>query len=85
MVADEATLRVAIDDVQWLDRTSAVVLGFVGLLTGPIIAVALLILVEPSADFVNVVSSVIYALILPLVFIALTQLYNSLKARASRR
>jgi hypothetical protein len=68
----------------WRTLASAVVLGFVGLLTGPIVAVTLLILFQPSADFINVLSSIIFALILPLVFIALTQLYTSLKARANR-
>lgn len=66
----------------WRTLMSAVVLGVVGVLTGPIVGVILLVAVGLSADVVNVVSSVMYALILPLVFIALTQLYTSLKTRA---
>jgi hypothetical protein len=68
----------------WRTFASAVVLGLVGLLTGPVIAVALLIAFAPPADVVNVISSALYALMLPLVFIALTQLYTSLKARTKQ-
>ncbi|MGE0538605.1 MAG: Vps62-related protein [Dehalococcoidia bacterium] len=67
----------------WRTLASAVVLGFIGLMTGPVVAITMLILFEPPAELVNVVSSAIYALMLPLVFIALTQLYTNLKARTS--
>jgi hypothetical protein len=70
-----------VKDRWWRTCASVIVLGIVGLLTGPVVAIAILIFVEPSADLANVISSIIYALMLPLVFVALTQLYDSLKER----
>ena len=56
-------------------------LGVVGLLAGPVVAIIALLFLHASADAANLISSVVCALALPLVFIALTQFYEGLRVR----
>lgn len=65
----------------WRTAVTALVLGVVATLTGPVVAIAALAVLRVSADTANVLSSVIYAFVLPLVFIALTQFYRGLRTR----
>ncbi|MGH2586086.1 MAG: hypothetical protein ACRDJE_14330 [Dehalococcoidia bacterium] len=65
----------------WRTCFMAIVLGIVGTLTGPVVAIIALVLLRTSADAANLISSAVYALVLPLVFIALTQFYQGLKLR----
>lgn len=52
----------------------------VGVLVPPVLAIAALIGLRLSAEAANLLSSAIYALLLPLVFIALTQFFRGLTA-----
>lgn len=67
----------------WRTAATALLLGAVGALTGPVLGVAILLLLRWPGEMVNLVSSVVYALLLPLIFIALTQLYCSLTASSA--
>jgi hypothetical protein len=62
----------------WRTLAMAIVLGVVGSLVGPICGIAALLVVGVSADAANLISSVVYALTLPLVFLAMTLFYNDL-------
>jgi hypothetical protein len=64
----------------WRTAVTAMVLGVVGVLVPPVLAIAALIGLRLSADAANLLSSAIYALLLPLVFIALTQFFRGLTA-----
>ena len=56
-------------------------LGAVGVLTGPVLAVTLLVLTSAPLDLVNAVSGLVHAALLPFVAISATLLYFDLKAR----
>jgi hypothetical protein len=53
----------------------------IALLLGPLIGTILLFVTSASFDFVNLISSVIYAIVLPYAAIATTYLYFDLRVR----
>jgi hypothetical protein len=64
---------------------TALLTGFVagvGALTGPLVGVALLFVTTASFNLVNAVASLVYAITIPYVALALTYLYGDLRARA---
>ncbi|MGH2583864.1 MAG: hypothetical protein ACRDJE_03015, partial [Dehalococcoidia bacterium] len=63
----------------WRTFRVSIVLGLVALLTGPVIATVFLLLFSASVGFVNLIGSLVYALLLPLNAIAFTQLYTDLR------
>lgn len=63
-------------DGHWLPvMAHSVVLSLITILPGPLIGIALLILFSPGIELVNVLSSVVYAFVVPYKTIALTLLY----------
>jgi hypothetical protein len=71
----------------WRTLAVAVVLTFVGSFIGPLVAIFIMLFWGGSADFVNVISSLIFAVTLPYSVIGFTVLYRKLKqeTRAERR
>jgi hypothetical protein len=63
----------------WRTAAHALFFGFVGVAPGPLIGLALLIVVQPAVRYVNWLSSLIYAVVLPLSVIGMTLLYRRLK------
>lgn len=61
---------------RWL-RTAGKVLLFsaIGVIPGPVIGIVLLLTLEPSIEFLNVLSSLIYAIVIPFKYIGLTLMY----------
>jgi hypothetical protein len=68
-------------------RTASLILfvTVVALVLGPLIGTVLLFVTSASFDFVNLVSSVVYAVVLPYAAIATTYLYFDLRVRDSER
>jgi hypothetical protein len=65
----------------WRTFGAAVLLGALGLATGPIVGMALLLFSSASLSVINVVSSLVYVAVLPYVGCAFTLLYFDLQAR----
>jgi hypothetical protein len=63
----------------WRTAGNALFFWFVGVAPGPLIGLALLILAKPEVRYVNWLSSLIYAVLLPLSVIGMTLLYRNLK------
>jgi hypothetical protein len=55
----------------------------IALLLGPLVGVLLLFITSASFNFINIVSGVIYAMVLPYAAIATTYLYFDLPSRAT--
>ena len=68
-------------------RTASLILfvTVVALLLGPLIGTVLLFMSSASFDFVNLISSVVYAIVLPYAAIATTYLYFDLRVADSQR
>jgi hypothetical protein len=63
----------------WRTAANALFLGIVAVAPGPLMGIALLVIVTPELKYVNWLSSLIYVVILPLTVIAYTLLYLALK------
>jgi hypothetical protein len=68
----------------WRTAASAVFLSLVGIVPGPLIGLALLIIASSDVKYVNWLSSFIYVVMLPLTVIGMTLLYRNLKRDRSR-
>jgi hypothetical protein len=65
----------------WRSASLLVFITVVALLLGPLAGTALLFATSASFDFINLVSSLVYAVVLPFVAIATTYLYFDLRVR----
>lgn len=81
--ATELSAR-AVSGRWWRTAGIALLLVVVGALPGPILGVFLLIFAAASVGFVNGLSSIIYAVSLPLSVLGFTVLYQRLKTRRER-
>jgi hypothetical protein len=63
----------------WRTAGIAAFFWFVGVAPGPLIGLAVLILAKPEVRYVNWLSSLVYAVLMPLSVIGLTLLYRNLK------
>ena len=66
----------------WRAFGITLVLGLIGALTGPAIAIFFLLFFSASVTFVNFISTLIYVVLIPFVATALTLLYYDLRVRA---
>jgi hypothetical protein len=67
----------------WRAFGITLVLGLIGALTGPAIAIFFLLFFSASVTFVNLISTVIYVMLIPFIATAVTLLYYDLRARAA--
>jgi hypothetical protein len=65
----------------WRVFSLTAAVGLVAFATGPVIGVCVLLIWSPALTVVNLVSSIVYALVMPYVGITLTLLYFDLRRR----
>lgn len=70
-----ATSAAAVSGGWWRTAGEVFVFVVIGLLPGPLVGVAMMIFLSSSIEFVYVVSSVLYAIAVPYIWIGLTLLY----------
>jgi hypothetical protein len=63
----------------WRTAANALFLGIIAVVPGPLVGIALLVIVTPEVKYVNWLSSLIYVVVLPLTVIAYTLMYRELK------
>jgi hypothetical protein len=66
----------------WHTAGQALLFSVIGVIPGPVIGIVLLLSVGPSIEFVNVLSSLIYAVVIPFKYIGLTMMYLDQTGRA---
>ncbi len=69
----------------WRAFGITLVLGLIGALTGPAIAIFFLLFFSASVTFVNLISTVIYVMLIPFIATALTLLFYDLRTREAGR
>jgi hypothetical protein len=67
----------------WSTAVLVALVAGLGALTGPVVGVGLLFVTTASFTFVNAVASVVYAITIPYVALALAYLYGDLRARSA--
>src|SRR5690606_21348083 len=70
-----ATSAAAVSGKWWQTAGKALLFSAIGVIPGPIIGIVLLLTLEPSIEFLNVLSSLIYAIVIPFKYIGLTLMY----------
>ncbi len=88
-IIDETSPREAMDRSAnvvvgrwWRTAASAVFFWFVSIAPGPVVGIALLVIVTPAIRYVNWISSLIYAVMLPVSVIGVTLLYQKFKRQS---
>jgi len=70
-----AVSAAAVHGTWWRTAGKALLFSVIGIIPGPVIGMILLLTLGPSIAFVNVLSSLIYAIVIPYKYIGLTMLY----------
>jgi hypothetical protein len=70
-----ATSAAAVTGKWWRTAGKALLFTVIGLIPGPVIGITLLLTLGPSIEFLNVLSSLIYAIVIPFKYIGLTLMY----------
>jgi hypothetical protein len=70
-----AVSAAAVHGSWWQTAGKSVLFATIGIIPGPVIGITLLLTVGPSIEFVNVLSSLIYAVVIPFKYIGLTLMY----------
>ena len=70
-----ATSAAAVSGRWWQTAGKALLFAAIGVIPGPLIGIFLLLTLEPSIEFLNVLSSLIYAIVIPFKYIGLSLMY----------